>query len=109
MIFPAGEILEIIFTQDDGVSVMRVSLTKYHQGINGIAGARHVKFHVGHFKFVVICNGRLHHVVAIKFVEEAFGRFEGVLRRHHKAHLIQIRAGGHEVGNDQMPGMNGIK
>ena len=77
--------------------------------MNGVAGLGEIKFDVGHFQFKVVVNSRADHIKTIEFVKQSLAGLEWVLRRNNEPDFFEVGGLRHDVGNDQVPGMNWIE
>lgn len=79
------------------------------QRVNRVTWFGQVKFDIRSFDLEVIVHGSPDHIVAVKFMKESFAWFEGILRRDHHPHLLEVSGFRHDVRDDEMPNMNGVK
>ncbi len=86
-----------------------ILLTEISQGIDGVARAGHVKFHIAGPKVEIIFDRQLDHTQPIKFMDEGFSLFQRILRTDHKPHFIQVRSVVNRLCYDQMTQVNGIE
>src|SRR5438105_7258539 len=77
--------------------------------VNGVARLGQMKFYIAHIQFIIISDGRLHHVIPIKLMKQTLAWLERILRRDYKPDFIQVGIFGHDIGNSQMTNVNGIE
>ena len=74
-----------------------------------IARFGQIEFNITNIKVIIVKGGSTYHVKPIEFMEEGFTFLKGILRRNNKPYFVQVSGFHHNIGNDHMPGMNGIK
>src|SRR4051812_19190557 len=84
-------------------------LTQMRKRLDGIAWLGKMKLYVGNLQLVVVRDGSLHHVKPVKLMKQSFAWLHRILRRYNEPHLGEIGVLGHDIGQDKMPHVNGIK
>jgi len=109
MVFPAGEVFKIVFTQNHFKLMPRVPLPQVCQRDNGVTRLGQMKLGIVDFKLWIVGDGGPHQIVPVKFVQQAFAWLQRVLRGDDKPDFFQVAVFHHDVGNRQMPDMNGVE
>lgn len=89
--------------------MLRILIHKISERIDGIAWLGHAKLHIGSSEMIMIRNRKLDHFQPIKLMNQGLALFEWILRADHKPNFIEIGTIIQDIGNDQVPDMNGIE
>ena len=109
MVFPPRKAFEAVAAKDDNEFLIRRFFRKMNKGMNGITGPGEMEFNIGNFKLVIIINGCPHHIIPVEFMQQSFARFQRVLRRDDKPDFVEISCLYHDIGNNHVPRMDGVK
>ena len=106
---PPGQTGKVVGAQQQHKNRSRVLPTQKIESGAGVTGARQGKLGIGSTKARVANDGQLHKVQANGFGQQVGGVFKRVVRRHHQPHLIEVGPVGKMLGQDKVPGMNGVE
>ena len=109
MILPFYKVDEVVFANDDFKCFVRMSFTQVHQCMDSIAGFGKMKFDIRRLDFVVVIGSGAHHIKAIEFMEQSLARFERIMGRNNHPYLTQVRGFRHNIGDDQVTDVDGVK
>lgn len=80
-----------------------------HQRMYGITWLGQMKFDIRCFDLEVIVDGSAYHIEAIELMQQSFGWLKRILRGDHHPHFFEIRRFRHDVGDDEVPNMDGVE
>lgn len=80
-----------------------------HQRMYGITGFGQMKFDIRSFYLEMIVDRSAYHIEAIELMQQSFRRLKRILRGDHHPNFFEIGRFGHDVGDDEVPNMDGVE
>ncbi len=109
VVLPLLKVLQVVVPKNYHEFLVWVQFCKHGQGVYGVAWLGQVEFNVGDLELVIASDGRFDHIIAVKLVKEALGWLKRILRRHNKPHLLKVGMLSHNICDDKVPAVDGIK
>ena len=78
-------------------------------GVGRVVGPGQSEFHVLSDQPRVVRHAPPHHLQTVCFWSQAIGRLHGVVGRDHEPHGIEPVMGQHVLGDDEVPGVDGVE